>query len=174
MTRESNYIEDACMLYGHSNFIISNVCSVLYEAIVDMTKQSIERPLGHFNTRYFFLSFAQAVAVSENLRETELAILCEKYAPVRAINPPTSEMLLSLSSHLLFKSKIAQRFVALTLEHSQEGGDEFDVCYALKIACHAINTETYDNMLLGRFPDKVDDDFDNDYWASCFADPADQ
>ena len=171
MSRESNYIEDASMLYGHSDFVISNVASVLMAAIFDMAKKSAERPLGHFNVRYFFLSFAQSIAFSENLRETKLAISCEECALIRAINPPTSEMLQSLSSHQLFKSQIAQRFIALTSEHSQEVGDEFDVSFALKIACYAINTETYDNVLSGRFPEKIDESFDQEYWASSFANP---
>jgi len=167
MPRESHYMEESCELFIHSDLVISRTSQLLYDALCDKFNQSGKKPLGHFNIRYFILSFAQAIAISENLQETKLAISREEHALVRAINPPSSEQLASLGNHYLFRSKIAQSYIALVSEHSQEAGDEFDINYALTTACSAIDAETYGSIFSEKATEK-NDDFDHEYWLSCF------
>lgn len=62
-------------------------------------------------------------------------------------------------------------YVALVLEQSQDEGDEFDLGYALRIACETINVETHDKILMKsnvdeRTAEMSDTDFD--YWLSGF------
>ena len=171
MPRDTNYFEEAYELCSHREQIIARTSDALYKAMRRRNVESGDEPKGQFNIRYFFLSLAQVISTHAESGQAESAISQESCAAINVCNVPSGKELSMLSDCHLSNVGIMGAYVALVSEQSQDEGDEFDLGYALRIACETINVETHDKILMKsdineRTAEMSDIDFD--YWLSGF------
>ncbi len=174
MPHESDYFEEAYALFSHQERVIARTAEVLYGIMRRRYVEMGDKPRS-FNIRFFFLSVAEVIAKHEELSKARIAISQESCAPIKVLDLSTESKRLGIGDCYLSQTGIADAYIDWVKSQSRDDGDEFDLDYALRMACEAINSEIYSKIVgeerWPEIPSEMNDSEFFEYWISGFISP---
>jgi len=174
MPRETNFFEEAYELCSHREPIIARTAQSLYETMRCRHVETGDEPRWQFNMHFFFLSVAHVIASYAESSTAVKAISQEGYAPIKVRDALSEVELSKLDDSYMSKAQMLQSYSVWVKQQSRDDGDDYDLAYAMRTACQAINSKRY-RTIVGHTdsqePSNEMGDSDFDYWLSGFNNP---